>query len=84
VSASRLGEAMALARVLLEQPHRTVAQPGPRHLSIFENLCRRAAVSGNLVQDAWFAALTVESGCEWVTADADFARLPGLRWRQPF
>jgi toxin-antitoxin system PIN domain toxin len=84
VSPSRLEGAMAFARVLLEQPHCTVVQPGSRHCSIFEDLCRTALASGNLVQDAWFAALAVESGCEWLTTDGDFARFPGLRWRRPF
>jgi uncharacterized protein len=40
-------------------------------------------VSGNLVQDAWFAALAIESGCEWITTDRDFARFDGLQWRAP-
>ena len=84
VSPSRLGDAMAFARVLLEQPHCTVVQPGVRHFTIFEELCRKASANGNLVQDAWLAALAVESGCEWVTTDGDFARFPGLRWRRPF
>jgi toxin-antitoxin system PIN domain toxin len=81
---TRLEEALSFARVLLEQPTCTVIQPGPRHFSLFEDLCRRAAATGNLVQDAWLAALAVESGCEWVTTDGDFARFPGLRWRRPF
>ncbi len=84
VSPSRLEDAMAFARVLLEQPHCTVVHPGARHFSIFEDLCRKASANGNLVQDAWLAALAVESGCEWVTTDGDFARFPGLRWRRPF
>jgi toxin-antitoxin system PIN domain toxin len=84
VSPSRLEEALTFARVLLEQPHCTVVRPGTRHFSIFEDLCRKAAANGNLVHDAWFAALAVESGCEWVTTDGDFARFPGLRWRRPF
>ena len=84
VSPSRLEDAFAFARALLEQPHCTVVQPGVRHFSIFEDLCRQAAANGNLVQDAWFAALAVESGCEWITTDGDFARFPGLRWRRPF
>jgi toxin-antitoxin system PIN domain toxin len=84
VSPSRLEEALAFARVLLEQPHCTVVVPGARHFSIFEDLCRKAAASGNLVQDAWFAALAIESGCEWTTTDGDFARFAGLRWRRPF
>jgi transposase len=41
-------------------------------------------VKGNLVQDAWFAALAIESGCEWITTDRDYARFPELRWREPF
>ena len=50
----------------------------------FTSLCERARVNGNLVQDAWFAALAIESGAEWVTFDRDYARFPGLRWRAPF
>jgi len=84
VSPSSLEDAFAFARVVLEQPHCTLVQPGLRHFSIFEDLCRRAAAHGNLVQDAWFAALAVESGCEWVTTDGDFSRFPALRWRRPF
>lgn len=84
VAPSRLEDAFAFARVLLEQPHCTVVQPGARHFSIFEDLCGKAKANGNLVQDAWFAALAVESGCEWVTTDGDFARFPGLRWRRAF
>jgi uncharacterized protein len=81
---SRLEETLSFARVLLEQPTCNVVQPGDRHFSIFEDLCRRAAATGNLIQDAWLAALAVESGCEWITTDGDFARFPGLRWRRPF
>jgi hypothetical protein len=83
-SPSRIENALTFARVLLEQPHCTVVRPGERHFSIFEDLCRKAQANGNLVQDAWFAALALESGCEWVTTDGDFARFPGLRWRRPF
>ena len=84
VRPSRLDDALAFARVLLEQPHCTVMTPAARHFSIFEDLCRTAAVTGNLVQDAWFAALAIETGCEWITTDGDFARFRGLRWRRPF
>jgi uncharacterized protein len=83
-SPSRLEEALSFARVLLEQPTCTVVHPGSRHFSLFEDLCRRAAATGNLVQDAWLAALAVEHGCEWISTDGDYARFPGLRWRRPF
>jgi len=42
-----------------------------------------ADARGNLVPDAWFAALAVEAGCEWVTMDRDYARFAGLKWRLP-
>jgi len=80
---SRLEAALAFSAILLEQPHCQIVQPGPRHWRIFCDLCRRAQVSGNLVQGAWFAALAIESGCEWITADRDYARFEGLRWRTP-
>lgn len=76
-------DAFEFCRVLLEQPNATVITPGERHWSIFENLCRQAKATGNLIQDAWFAALAIESGCEWLTTDRDYARFPGLAWRAP-
>jgi toxin-antitoxin system PIN domain toxin len=81
VRPDRLADAVAFASMLLEQPHCQIIQPGPRHWEIFTALCRRANANGNLVQDAWLAALAIESGCEWITTDRDFARFEGLRWR---
>ena len=76
-------EVFAFCRVLLEQPNATVIVPGERHWSIFEGLCEEAKAAGNLVRDAWFAALAIESGCEWITSDRDYARFRGLKWRPP-
>jgi toxin-antitoxin system PIN domain toxin len=77
----RLEDAMAFASVLLDQPNCQVIEPGRRHWGIFTRLCRSANAYGNLVQDAWLAALAIESGCEWITNDRDFARFDGLQWR---
>lgn len=57
--------------------------PGARHWEIFRRLCRAAGAKGNLVPDAYLAALAIESGSEWITTDRDFSRFPGLRWRHP-
>jgi len=81
---SRIDQATSFASLLIDQPHCQIVLPGARHWSIFLKLCGAANAVGNLVQDAWFAALAVESGCEWITIDRDFARFPGLRWRPPF
>ena len=58
-------------------------RPGPRHWPIFTKLCKDSDAKGNLVADAYLAALAIESGCEWITTDRDFARFKGLRWRHP-
>ena len=76
-------DVFAFCRSLLEQPNATVTTPGNRHWSIFEDLCEKAKANGNLAQDAWFAALAIESGSEWITTDRDYARVPGLNGRSP-
>jgi len=80
---STLDEVFRFCDILLAQSHCLVIQPGERHWEIFTRLCTEADARGNLVPDAWFAALAIESGCEWITFDRDFARFPGLRWRVP-
>ena len=84
VHPSRLEDALEFAKILLEQSCAVLALPQENHWAIFEKLCRESAAAGNLVQDAWFAALAIESGCEWITVDRDYSRFPGLRWRAPF
>ena len=84
VRPSQLSEAVGFCEAVLGGTNCSIVQPGDRHWRIFADLCRQARVTGNLVQDAWFAALAMESGCEWITTDRDYARFPGLRWREPF
>ncbi len=74
---------LAYVEALRTQPNCVVVQPGPRHWDIFTHLVRDASAKGNLVADAYPAALAIEHGCEWVTTDRDFARFPGVRWRHP-
>jgi len=45
--------------------------------------CVKTKATGNLAQDAWFAALAIESGREWITTDRGQARFPGLTGREP-
>lgn len=69
---------------LLQQPNATVIVPGDRHWEIFETICQKSQSKGNIAQDAWFAALAIEFGCEWITTDRDYGRFDGLTWRAPF
>lgn len=76
-------ETLAFCDMLLSQPNCMIIQPGERHWDIFKRLCIEADAHGNLIPDAWLAAMAIESGCEWITLDRDFARFAGLRWRLP-
>jgi toxin-antitoxin system PIN domain toxin len=80
---NRIEDALAFTEVIRGQPNAVRIEPGPRHWSIFEDLCRAVNPKGNLIPDAHFAALAIESGSEWITADRDYARFPGLKWRHP-
>jgi toxin-antitoxin system PIN domain toxin len=83
VKPSGMDEVLQYCEILLAQSRCVVIQPGERHWEIFTRLCTEAEARGNLVSDAWFAALAMESGCEWITLDRDYARFSGLRWRVP-
>jgi toxin-antitoxin system PIN domain toxin len=80
---SAIEEAFGFCEDLLGQPHCQVVEPGERHWDIFRRLCIASDVKGARVTDAWFAALAIEWGCEWITLDRDYARFPGLTWRAP-
>ena len=82
-SPSAIEEAFGFCEDLLGQPHCQVVEPGERHWEIFRRLCIETDTRGPRVSDAWFAALAIEWGCEWVTLDRDYARFPGLAWRVP-
>lgn len=75
--------ALAFAAAIRSQPNAVPVHPGPRHWEIFAALCTDSAAKGDLVADAYLAALAIENGCEWITTDRDFARFRGLRWRHP-
>lgn len=82
-AASPLADALKFVQQLRVRPNAVLIQPGPRHWEIFERLCKSASARGNLVADAFLAALAIESGSEWITTDRDFSRFPGLTWRHP-
>jgi len=78
-----LEEALAFVETIRNRPNCVLLSPGPRHWDIFTDLCRKTGAKGNLLADAYLAALAIETGSEWITTDRDFARFPGLQWRHP-
>jgi toxin-antitoxin system PIN domain toxin len=79
---STIAQAFEFLDALTALPGCVMVRPGGNHWKIFRRLCEAGNLKGKIVADAAHAALAVESGCEWVSADTDFARFtPLLRWR---
>jgi uncharacterized protein len=76
-------EAAGHVRSWLEQPPVQVLDPGPDHIRDVLQLLEGLGTAGNLVSDAQMAALAMDHDAVLHTADADFARFPGLRWLNP-
>lgn len=83
VAPTPLHHAIRVANELLARDNCVHIRPGPSHWSLFTGLCIAVNACGNLVTDAYLAALAIEHDCDWISTDSDFARFPGLRWRQP-
>jgi toxin-antitoxin system PIN domain toxin len=81
---SSLNDAFEFINTIRELENCKVVTPGERHWAIFQKLCQNSNAKGNLIPDAYHAALAIESGCEWITADRGFGRYQDLRWRSPF
>lgn len=78
-----LAQALAVVEALRGRPNCVPLAPGNRHWGIFTRLCAEVEAKGNLVPDAYHAALAIETGSDWITTDRDYSRFPGLRWRHP-
>ena len=74
---------LAFCNAILDHPRAVRVTPGLRHWRIFEDLLMAARVRGADVTDAYLAALAMEHGREFWSADTGFARFPGLRWHNP-
>jgi len=70
--------ALCFTQDILERENCVIVAPGPRQWGIFTSLCRELNLKGNLVPDAYFAALAIEWGCTWATTDGDYARFASL------
>lgn len=76
-------DAFAFLRSVRAQPAHSVLRSGPRRLELFEQLCIEGQASGDLVPDAFLAALAIENGCALASSDRDFARFSDLDWQRP-
>ncbi len=59
---------------ITQHPRCNLVRPESNHLKIFKALSKKHQLSGKLIADAYHAALVIEHGLQWVSADTDFAR----------
>lgn len=78
-----LEEAWAVVTSWLDRGNVWIPTATDRHRGLLADLLLKGRASGNHTSDAHLAALAVEWGLELLSADRDFARYPGLRWRDP-
>lgn len=78
-----LGVALDFADTLRAAPNALAVEPGQRHWPIFTKLCHTVEARGNAVPDAYVAAMAIERGATWYSADRGFSRFADLRWRHP-
>ena len=78
-----LEQAVQVVDEWLQQPNVQVLVPPDQHWSVLRQMILEGRASGPLVSDAEIAAITIEQGAVLHTTDRDFARFPGLRWKNP-
>jgi toxin-antitoxin system PIN domain toxin len=76
-------KALEFVRWLSESPGAHWVSSGPKVWDALDRLATDRAVRGNLVPDAYLAAVAIAHGARVATADRGFARFPGLRWFDP-
>jgi toxin-antitoxin system PIN domain toxin len=60
-----------------------IAQPGTEHWAIFTDLLTRYDAMGNMIPDAYHAALAIEFDYDWISLDRGFSRCSLLKWQHP-
>lgn len=80
---SRAADVMDEVGRLLAAPSLVRIEPGPNHWQIFKRLVDDVGARGNLIPDAWLAAIAIEHGCTFVSLDGDFPRFAGLDVERP-
>lgn len=78
-----LREATERVQSWFEQPCVRLIHPTEQHWAILKKMLRGGNATANLVSDAHLAALAVEHNAVLFSTDTDFARFPGLKWRNP-
>jgi uncharacterized protein len=78
-----LADAWRQAQDWLDSDPAWVPLPTERHTTLLDEMLRVPGLRANDIPDAHLAALAISHGLTLCSADAGFARFPGLRWTNP-
>ena len=67
----------------LARPFIQIVVEPPDHWTRLRDLLRALGAGGDVTTDAHLAALALAHDAELCSADRDFSRFPGLKWRNP-
>ena len=76
-------EGIATVNQWLMQSNVRVLSPGEQHWMVLQQMLLDGQTRGPMIADAQLAAVAIEYGGVSHTTDRDFARFPGLRWKNP-
>ena len=76
-------EAVERVQSWIGQPCVLIVQPTGNHWERLRACLKAGRAASALVSDAHLAALAMEHGADLSSSDSDFARFPGLKWRDP-
>lgn len=79
-----LADARRVVDGWLALPQARVLTPGALHFARVMDLMAAAMAAGSVLSDAILAAYAIEHRATLFTNDGDFARFPGLDWKNPF
>jgi toxin-antitoxin system PIN domain toxin len=78
-----LKDSFAVVRDWMRTPNYLLLKPTDRHWRILTEVAAGANAQGSLFSDASLAALAIEHGATFATADRDFRRFDGLKIVNP-
>ena len=76
-------EVLAIIQGWLALPHVRIIHPSDGHFELLGKMIGSVRTAGNLTTDIHLAALAMERGLVLCSADTDFSRFPGLKWKNP-
>ena len=76
-------EAIDIVEGWFQYAHIRPLEPSASHLGHLRRILRDAGAGAGLVPDAHIAAIAIEFNAEVHSNDSDFAKFPGVRWRNP-